>query len=418
MDNNFARHLGLIATATATAIALTACGGGDDDNAANAPALTTGTIAVNLMNDAPACGFDAVNVTVSKLRFRQDANTDPNAAGWTELTFSPAKKINLLNPASVLSGSTTALGSVELPTGLYTQMALVLDTNAGGTANTVQLAGQTAEIPLETAATVASGIRVPVDLKVGDGQKADVLFDFNACDSIQMRGATYVFKPRPRPVPAVLNGIGGFVDKSTLASNVIITAQKGGTILATTVPNPGTGEFVLPRLPADNYDVVVQANGRATAVIGAVPVAATGFTSVATAAAPIPLLTSAVSTISGQVTYTAPAVAPDDGTWIMATQSISANPAIGNAATTVTNRVQPVDLATGNYTLTNLPRVSVQFALYKPALPLTLAPAATSGGNGRYRIEAWATGYINKTGTSANINISSGNATGVNIVMP
>ena len=32
--------------------------------------------------------------------------------------------------------------------------------------------------------------------------------------------------------------------------------------------------------------------------------------------------------------------------------------------------------------------------------------------------EALSTGYINKTGTSANINVSSGNAPGVNISMP
>jgi hypothetical protein len=162
----------------------------------------------------------------------------------------------------------------------------------------------------------------------------------------------------------------------------------------------------------------VQANGRATAVIGAVPVAATGFTSVATAAAPIALTTSAVSTISGRVSYSAPAVAPDDGTWIMASQSISADPTVGNAATTITNRLRPVNLATGDYLLTNLPRASVQYALYKTTLPLALAPVATSAGNGRYRIEALATGYISKTGTSANINISSANASGVDIVMP
>lgn len=307
---------------------------------------------------------------------------------------------------------------MELPTGLYTQMALVLDPNTGGGAHTVRLAGQPAELPLDTAAALANGVRVPLDMKVEDGKKLDLLFDLNACESIQMRGATYVLKPRPRPLPTVLNGVQGFIDKTALAGNVVITTQKGGTILATTVPNPATGEFVLPRLPADSYEVVAQANGRATAVIGAVPVAATGFTSVATASAPIPLVTSAVSTISGQVSYTAPAAAPEDGTWVMASQSISANAAVGNAAITVTNRLQAVDLATGGYVLTNLPRASVQFALYKPARPLTLAPAATSAGNGRYRIEALAPGYLNKTGTSANINVSGANATGVNIAMP
>jgi hypothetical protein len=417
MHDHLARYLGLIATTTATTIALTACGGGDD-KAPDSPTVTKGTIAVGLMNDAPACGFSAVNITVTKLRFRQDANTDPNAAGWTELSFSPAKKINLLNPASVLSGATTDLGTIDLPAGLYTQMALVLDPNTSGSANTVQVAGQSATLPLEAAAAVVSGIRMPVDLRVDGNRKLDLLFDFNACDSIQTRGTAYVLKPRPRLVPTVLNGIRGFVDKSALTSNVVITAQQNGTLLATTVPAPGTGEFVLPRLPADNYDVVVQADGRATAVIGAVPVGASGFTSVASAAAPIPLAASAVSRISGQVTYAAPAVAPDDGTWIMASQSISANPAIGSAATTVTNRLQPVDLASGNYALVNLPRASVQFALYKPALPLALAPAATSAGNGRYRIETVATGFINKTSASANINASSQDVAGVNITLP
>lgn len=415
MHNHFARYSGLAATTMAATLMLAGCGGGgDDDSAIAAPVATKGTLAVSLASDAPACGFDAVNLTVSKLRFRQDFNTDPNAAGWTELSFSPAKKINLLHPASIPAGTTIDLGEASLPTGTYTQMAVVLE--AGG--NSVRVTGAAADVALETAATVASGIRVPVDLRVEDGKKLNILFDFNACESIQMRGATYVLKPRPRLVPAIPSGIGGFVDKAALAANLVITAQKGGTILATTVPHPTTGEFVLPRLAADTYDVVVQGNGRATGVIGAVPVAATGITGIGSAAAPIRLATSAVSTISGQVTYVAPAVAPGDGTWIMASQTISADPALGTAATVVTNRLQPVDLATGDYALPNLARASIQFAPYKAGVTPTLVNAATSGGNGRYRIEALATGFINKTGSSANINVSSGNAPGVNISMP
>jgi hypothetical protein len=415
MHKHFARYTGLAATTMAATLMLAGCGGGgDDDSTAAAPVTTKGTLAVSLANDAPACGFDAVNLTVSKLRFRQDFNTDPNASGWTELSFSPAKKINLLHAASLPGGATIDLGEATLPTGAYAQMAIVLE--AAG--NSVRLAGAAADAPLETAAAVASGIRVPLDLKVEDGKKLSILFDFNACESIQMRGATYVLKPRPRLVPAIPSGINGFIDKAALAGNLVITAQKGGTILATTVPHPGTGEFVLPRLPADTYDVVVQGNGRATGVIGAVPVAATGLTSIGSAAAPLRLATSTVSTISGQVSYVAPAVAPADGTWIMASQTISADAALGTPATVVTNRLQPVDLATGDYALPNLARASIQFAPYKPGVTPTLANAATSGGNGRYRIEALATGFINKTGSSANINVSSGNATGINITMP
>jgi hypothetical protein len=327
-------------------------------------------------------------------------------------------KINLLNLSSVLSGATTALGDATLPIGIYTQMVVVFDANASGSANTVKLAGASAAVPLDTASALASGVRIPIDMKVEAGQSPSLVLDFDACASIQQRGTAYVLKPRPRSVPVALNGIQGFVDKAALGSNVVITAQQNGGIYATTVANPATGEFVLPRLPAGNYDVVVQGNGRATDVIGAVPVAASGFTSVATAAAPIPLATSLVSSIAGKVTYTAPAVAPNDGTWIMASQSISANTTVGNAVTTVTYRLQAVDLDTGAYLLTNLPRSSVQYALYKPTLPLTLAAATTSAGNGRYRIESAATGYGNKTGTSANINVSSANATGIDIVLP
>lgn len=408
--------LGLVASATAASLLLAACGGGNDDNPVSAAPATRGTLAVGMVAGAPACGLDAVNLSVTRLRFRQDFNTDPNAGGWTDLNFSPAKRINLLHAATALSGAALDLGEVSLPTGAYTQMAVVLDSAAG--ANTVRVSGASGDEPLEVAAKVASGFRVPIDLRVDSGGKGNVLVDFNACDSFQMRGATYVFKPRPRLAPAVLNGIGGFVDKAMLGSGVVITAQKGGTILATTVPHQATGEFVLPRLGADNYDVVLQANGRATGVIGSVPVGATGVTSVATAAAPLRLATSAVSSISGQVSYVAPAVAPEDGTWIMASQSITAVPASSIPAITVTSRLQPVDLATGNYTLNNLARASITWAPYSAAATPNFAAVATGGGNGRYRVEALATGYINKTGASANINVSSGNQAGVNITMP
>jgi len=101
MNNNFARQLGLIAATTAATIALSACGGGGDDNTPASSPVTKGTIAVSLMTDAPACGFDAVNVTVSKLCLRQDANTDPNATGWTELNFRrPGRSISSIRPAS------------------------------------------------------------------------------------------------------------------------------------------------------------------------------------------------------------------------------------------------------------------------------------------------------------------------------
>jgi Domain of unknown function (DUF4382) len=55
-----------------------------------------GTVSVS-MTDAPACGFDQVNVTVSKVRVHQSEKASENAAGWTDITLNPARKINLLD---------------------------------------------------------------------------------------------------------------------------------------------------------------------------------------------------------------------------------------------------------------------------------------------------------------------------------
>jgi hypothetical protein len=273
---------------------------------------------------------------------------------------------------------------------------------------------------LETPATVTSGLRVPIDLNVQNGQTSNVVLDFDACASVQQRGSTYVLRPLPRLVPAALNGIGGFIDKSVLGSGVVITAQQNGGIYATTVPNPSTGEFFLPRLPVGNFEVVIQGKDRATAVVGMVPVTATAATNVSTSAAPITLASSGGSAISGQIAFTSPAVAPDNGAYILATQTVNANIAgSNNTSAIITYRMQAVDRATGAFTLTNLPRASIQYARYNTTLPLTLVNAGTALGAGRYRVETMATGFTNKTTTaSANVNVSAGDATGIAIPLP
>jgi hypothetical protein len=55
-----------------------------------------GTLRVSL-TDAPMSGFDAVNVTVTKVRVPQSAAAAENDAGWSDITLDRARKINLLN---------------------------------------------------------------------------------------------------------------------------------------------------------------------------------------------------------------------------------------------------------------------------------------------------------------------------------
>lgn len=60
-----------------TAFVAGCSGGGDGGGGATAQ---PGTLGVSL-TDAPACGFDEVNVTVSKVRIHQSSSADDKAAG-------------------------------------------------------------------------------------------------------------------------------------------------------------------------------------------------------------------------------------------------------------------------------------------------------------------------------------------------
>ena len=151
-------------------------------------------------------------------------------------------------------------------------MRLVLDPNA----NSVVLTGTTTELPLSTPSAVQTGIKLINQFDVMAGQTADLMLDFNACQSIVKRGnGTYLLKPVINVVPFTLNGIDGFVDTALLGSNVMVTAQQNGVVVQSTAPNASTGEFLLSRLAPGNYDVVITADGHATVVISAVPIMTT-----------------------------------------------------------------------------------------------------------------------------------------------
>src|SRR5512133_4228290 len=70
---------------------LAACGGGggsaSTDNGSLRLALT----------DAPACGYDAVNVTIQKVRVHQSDSANPDDPnGWSEIVMNPALRVDLL----------------------------------------------------------------------------------------------------------------------------------------------------------------------------------------------------------------------------------------------------------------------------------------------------------------------------------
>jgi len=73
-------------------VVVAGCGSGGEGGGS----AQLGALSVSL-TDAPACGFDEVNVTVSKVRVHQSDSASENAAGWTDITLNPPRKINLLD---------------------------------------------------------------------------------------------------------------------------------------------------------------------------------------------------------------------------------------------------------------------------------------------------------------------------------
>ena len=376
--NNYSKSKSLAwLTASLLALLVTGCGGGGGGGSA------PGTLGVSL-TDAPACGFDAVNVTVVKVRAHQSSSASDTDAGWADITLNPARKINLLD---LSNGVLDKLGETPLAAGHYTQLRLVLDPNtAAGLANSVVPTGGV-ETALVTPSAVQSGIKLVNEFDVASGQRVDLVLDFDACKSIVKRGnGTYALKPVIKVVPTLLNGIDGFLDTALLGSSVMVTAQQNGVIVQSTAPNAQTGEFFLPRLAPGNYDVVLTANGRATAVIAAVPVVST--TSVAilsNTVTPITLPISSAHIVSGTAILN-----PTSSTEVA---YVAAKQTFGTAPIVTVKFVAADDSTTppGAYGLT-LPIGAPMLGQYATGtLPIALVPQA--GVAGKYAIEGSAIGY-------------------------
>lgn len=410
---NFERHtmktkVSLLPLA-ASALLLAACGGGGGGDSATPPTQTLGTLGVSL-TDAPACGFDAVNVTVSKVRVHQSSSANENDSGWTDLTLPAGRKINLLN---LTNGVLEALGQTSLAAGTYTQVRLVLDPNTGlsngalATANTVVPTGGT-ETSLDTPSALQSGIKMNANFTVAAGQRYDLVLDFDACKSVVSKGnGRYALKPVVKVVPTALNGISGILEAAAVGDGVTISAQQSGNVIAATVPD-SNGNFALARLPVGNYDVVITSNTHAAYVVGGVPVTSTSaMVPISSLAAPLKLTaTSSMGSIAG-VALLNPASSTESAL-VSAKQAIAGGP-------TVTIRYAGADLSTSAYSIAKLPLAAPQYSVYSATQPLAFIPASTVPGTGRYQVDAAATGYTTKTNPAVDLNV--GDATGIDFAL-
>jgi hypothetical protein len=254
---------------------------------------------------------------------------------------------------------------------------------------------------------VQSGIKLINEFDVADGQRVDLVLDFNACKSIVKRGnGTYGLKPVIKVVPFVQNGIQGYVDTGLLDKNVMVTAQQNGEVIQSTAPM-ADGKFILARLAPGNYDVVFTADGYATSVITGVPVASTtSMIDVSDTITPISLQTSLINhAVSGYVTLNPPST--EEVAYVTARQTIGVAPTVTVKFVAADDLVSP-----HTYTMT-LPSDDPWVGQYAGSLPVTIA--AQSGVAGAYTLGASANGY--QTSATVAVDISGSDVLNKNFIL-
>lgn len=410
------------------------CGGGDGASSAGSTANAAPGFLTASLTDAPACGYDEVNVTVSRVRVHRSSSAEPGDAGWTDIVLDPARTINLLNlnDPTQPNFALEQLGQeVSLPAGHYTQVRLVLVRNA----NSVVLSDTKAVKSLDTPSGVQSGIKLVNEFDVAPEQHVDLLLDFDACKSIVKTGnGRYKLKPVIKVVPYVLNGIEGFIDPALFANqlnannnvnNVVVSAQVNGEIVRAAVPNfsatpsVNRGKFFLARLTAGtNYDVVITADAHATKVISGVPVpTSTSITGVSTSLAPLTLNSSTVHAVSGVAALDP---ADDEGTVVVAAkQALSGGPVVMVKSVVATVLDTGAPAGDYGYVLT-LPIGRPWLGVYSATLPIgfTEQPLAVGGA---YTIRGSAQTdtslYAVQTPVSLSVNISGADAFNQNFTL-
>jgi hypothetical protein len=332
------------------------------------------------LTDAPACGYDEVNVTIQKIRVHKSNTASDTDGGWSEIVLNPARRVDLLD---LTNGVLDELGQTSLPTGKYTQLRLVLAAN-GGTlplANSVVLTSDHSEVELKTPSGQQSGLKTNINIDIASNQLADFVLDFDACKSVVRAGNSgqYLLKPVLSMIPRYTSGVAGFVDINTLANgSTTLSLQQGGVVIKATPPN-SYGQFLLQPVAPGNYTLVLTAPERTTTIVTEVPVVANTVTSVNTSNTAFNPATSGFATVNGS--------APVD-TLMRAMQTLTGGPVVKIAS-------QFVDGISGAYTfplVVNAPMV----APYVPApSPLVFAPDTAAAG--RYTLNASLSGQVDKT---------------------
>ncbi len=275
MMKNIKTFLSLTVIALAVGVVFSGC-----DSLFNDEEEDTGTLSI-LLTDAPFPieWVAEANVTIDSILV--------HSMGSDEFItlFSTPQVFNLLD---LRNGVTASLASVEIPTGQYNQMRLIVNDSA---ASVILNDSVGTSSPLDIPSGGKSGMKLNIKpfLQVQAGIESELLLDFDVSKSFHPKGnldsiggiTGFIFSPVLRVVNLGNTGrLQGTVTDSS-SSAVIPGAQVSisvaDTVLTSTLADT-LGVYAIIGLPADTYSVEASASDYNTKTVSSVTIDAKGIT--------------------------------------------------------------------------------------------------------------------------------------------
>ena len=219
----------------------------------------TGTLRVILV-DAPTGlqAADSLKVVFEKVLVHRSSDAEASGAGWfTVLPDTLPVEARTFDLLRLLNGVFATLGELELETGKYTQIRIIVE-SAG-----LVVDGTPQNLTIPSGAE--TGIKLVGGFTIEPDQVTELTLDFDVAKSLHESppgSGDFVLRPTIRVVQTTLSGtISGTVIPTGIGAVICALYPATDDTVATTSADPVTGAYLLRALLAGTYDVRAGAVG-------------------------------------------------------------------------------------------------------------------------------------------------------------
>ncbi|MBP2681174.1 MAG: hypothetical protein H6Q78_1037 [Candidatus Krumholzibacteriota bacterium] len=219
----------------------------------------TGTLRAILVDTpTPLADVDSLTVVFEKVLVHRSSGAEPSDAGWFVILPDTlpveARTFDLLE---LVNGVFAALGEVELETGRYTQIRIMLESA------TLYVNGAPQNLSIPSGAQ--TGIKLVGGFTIRPDEITEIAVDFDVARSLHEdppSSGNYILRPTIRLVQTTLSGtISGTVIPTGIGAVLYALNPANGDTAATTLADPVSGAYVLQAVLAGTYDVRAEAVG-------------------------------------------------------------------------------------------------------------------------------------------------------------